>query len=154
MTQAWRHFRYARVLTWHDGDTCEVEVDSGFGASHRVAIRVFGVSAPEVSGVETQLGMMAREGARAVAPPDSACQLWTWKQSFNRYVGRVVLGDGADVAAILTSRGLTRAWDGKTARPVFEQYPVPHVAAERAEYERLLARDFQDPAGALARELS
>lgn len=159
MAQGWRSFLHARMREWHDGDTCEVEIDSGFGAYHRVAIRVYGLSAPEVSGVEAPLGVMAREVARDIAKPDSQCQLWTWRQSFTRYVGRIVLAGGADVALMLIERGFARAWDGKTKRPrhdgvvqagerheegpTFEAYPIADPLAEVAEYRRILQRDFR-----------
>lgn len=149
VAQGWRHFPHARLRDFHDGDTCEVEVDSGFGAFQRVAVRLFGLSAPEVSGAERGIGLDALRMARELAWKDGAgvdgpaVQLWTWKQSFNRYVGRIQVDGRFDMAQAILALGGARAWDGKTARPVFESFPVGDPEAEVAEYQRLLARDFR-----------
>lgn len=70
-------------------------------------------------------------------------QLWTWKQSFNRYVGRILIDERFDLARAILALGGARAWDGKTERPVFTEFPVSRPEAEVVEYERLLARDFK-----------
>lgn len=148
--QGWRHFPHARLRDFHDGDTCEVEVDSGFGAYQRVAVRVYGISAPEVSGAEKAHGLDALRLARELAWTGEAidgapCELWTWKQSFARYVGRIEIRGQRkfDLAQALLGLGGARAWDGKTERPRFDAFPVAHPDAEVAEYQRLLARDFR-----------
>lgn len=150
MAQGWRHFPHARLRSFHDGDTCEIEVDSGFGAYQRVAVRIYGLSAPEVSGKERLHGLDALRLARELAwageeidgPP---CALWTWKQSFNRYVGRIEIRGVRkfDLAQAILSLGGARAWDGKTERPTFDVFPVLDTDAEITEYQRLLARDFR-----------
>lgn len=145
----WRHFPHARLRDFHDGDTCEVDVDSGFGASHRVAVRLFGLSAPEVSGNERGMGLDAVRIARELAWTGEAvdgapCALWTWKQSFNRYVGRIEIRGqrNFDLVRAILALGGGLAWDGKTARRAFEEFPVEDCDLEVAEYERILARDF------------
>jgi len=149
MSSVWRYFPFARLRDFHDGDTCEVEVDSGFGASHRVAVRLFGLSAPEVSGAERPMGLDALRMARELAWRDGAhvdgtpVELWTWKESFNRYVGRVLVDGKFDLARAILALGGGRAWDGKTSRPEFKEFPVADHGAEVAEYERLLSRDFK-----------
>lgn len=148
----WRYFPHATLRDFHDGDTCEIEVDSGFGAYQRVAVRIFGISAPEVSGKEKGIGLDALRIARELAwsgeliegPP---CALWTWKQSFNRYVGRIqIRGQRTfDLAQAILAEGAARAWDGKAARPEFAEFPVANADVEVALYQRLLARDFRAP---------
>lgn len=150
-SQGWRHFPYALLRDFHDGDTCEVHVDQGFGGYRRVGIRIYGLSAPEVSGKEKSIGLDALRIAREVAwthdggSLEPACELWTWKQSFDRYVGRIVIAGKFDLAIGILALGGGRAWDGKTERPTFEQFPVVDVDAEVAEYQRILARDFRAP---------
>lgn len=148
--QGWRHFPFARLRDFHDGDTCEVEVDSGFGAYQRVAVRIYGISAPETKGKEKPIGLDALRIARELAwngeeidgPP---CELWTWKQSFHRYVGRIQVCGARkfDLGRAIIALGGARAWDGKTERPSFDEFPVNEPMPELAEYERLLARDFR-----------
>lgn len=160
MRTRWRHFPYARARDFHDGDTLEVEVDQGFGTYQRVAVRLYGISAPEVSGAEKPWGLRALEAARAslwgggFAQEEDLfrgkpCELWTWKQSFTRYVGCVGVYHGAsaasgttDLARSIIARGAARAWDGKTARPSFESFPVADVGPELDEYDLIRARDF------------
>lgn len=150
MAQGWRHFPFARLRDFHDGDTCEVEVDQGFDGYRRVGIRIYGLSAPEVSGKEKPIGLDALRIARELAWSGEAidgtpCELWTWKQSFNRYVGRIEIAGQRrfDLAQAILALGGARAWDGKTERPRFDALPVADPDAEVAEYQRLLARDFR-----------
>jgi endonuclease YncB( thermonuclease family) len=149
--KSWRRYKYARVVQFHDGDTCEVEIDQGFGGKMTVAVRLFGVSAPETDvEVERAIGIESREAARALlsaSPFSSSCVLWTWKMSFNRYVGRLVIEEhdapSADFARLLIANGVVRAWDVRLPRPVFTAFPAVDRAAEMAEYDRVLRRDFR-----------
>lgn len=137
MSQGWRHFPHAQVWRFYDADTLEVEVDAGFGVRCRPSVRLFGLSAPEITGAERNLGLQALAAVRQFEL--HPCQLWTWKQSFNRYVGRVVVSGAKDLARLVLMLGLGRAWDGKTDRPAF---PVTNIDDELTEYDRLLKRDY------------
>lgn len=148
----WRYFPHATLRDFHDGDTCEVEVDSGFGAYQRVQVRIYGLSAPEVSGKERGIGLDAMRIARELAwsgecMDGTPCALWTWKQSFTRYVGRIEIRGqrNFDLAKAILALGGARAWDGKTERPEFGAFPVANPDVEVAIYERILARDFRAP---------
>jgi len=150
MAQGWRHFAFARLIDMHDADTAEVSIDQGFGGYQRVAVRIYGISAPEVSGKEKPIGLDALRIARELAWAGEAidgppCMLWTWKASFARYVGRIeVVGQRRfDLAQAILVLGGARAWDGKTERPRFDAFPVADPDAEVTEYQRLLARDFR-----------
>lgn len=156
MSQGWRHYPHARLVDMHDGDTCEVRVDHGFALYHHVGVRLYGVSCPEVSGAEKPMGQEALRVARTIAwdaaersdlgIDGTACELWTWKASFGRYVGRVVLPGGVDLARAVIMAGHGYAWDGKTERRAFdpERFPMRAPALEEATaYDRLLRRDFQ-----------
>lgn len=160
MTQGWRHYPYARLCGFVDGDTCEVEVDHGFSMYHHIWVRLYGVSCPEVVGVEKPRGLAALRAARelmvlsstaiSTAGEGVACQLWTWKASFNRYVGRVVLCDAVDVAREIISMGYGHAWDGKTERRPFDavEFPLPTTPDDEARtYDHMLARDFTAKGG-------
>ncbi len=149
MTQGWRHFPHAALIGMHDGDSCEVEIDHGFGVSQRLAVRLFGISAPELTGDEKDMGAIARDGASRLAWNDSdfyavPCKVWTWKQSFARYVGRVLIGE-MDLARAIIGQGLGYAWDGKAPRRPFARsvYPMAFaIPTEVDAYDRLLELEF------------
>lgn len=156
MAQGWRHYRYARLVDFHDGDTCSVQVDHGFAMYHQVEVRLFGLSCPELTGAEKPLGQDALRIARTIAWQGAhdaevaatdgiPCELWTWRSSFSRYVGRVVLAGGTDIARAVIESGYGHAWDGKTERRPFDpsRFPMPAPAIEEAAlYDWLLRRDF------------
>ena len=152
--QGWRRYQFARLIDMVDGDTCKVEIDHGFSLAHRVSIRLYGLSCPEIIGADKLLGRDALRVARAIAWDQSVgaelltdgvpCLLWTWKASFSRYVGRVLLGGTVDVARAIILAGYGHAWDGKTERRPFDRFPLTAPALEEAAaYDRLLARDFR-----------
>lgn len=156
MSQGWRHYRHARLVDLHDGDTCSVEIDHGFGLYHHAVVRLYGVSCPEVSGEEKPMGQDALRVARTIAwdaaersdlgIDGTPCEVWTWKASFGRYVGRVVLAGGVDLARAVIESGHGHAWDGKTERRAFapDRFPLRAPAMEEVTaYERMLRRDFQ-----------
>lgn len=156
MSQIWRHYRYARLVDMHDGDTCAVEIDHGCELRQLLRVRLYGVSCPEVSGEEKPMGQDALRVARTIAwdaaersdlgIDGTPCEVWTWKASFGRYVGRVVLAGGVDLARAIITAGHGYAWDGKTERRAFapDRFPLRAPALEEvAAYERLLARDFR-----------
>lgn len=158
MSAKWWFFPNAAVLEMHDADTLTaqilttIEVDCGFHNTvrsehrHVVSIRLYGLSAPEVSGVEKPLGLDALKIAQELVGQSGAvptCELWTWKSSFNRYVGRVMIEGKYDLARAIIALGGGRAWDGRTKRPTFEAFPTANPEAECVEYDRLLARDFR-----------
>lgn len=145
MSQGWRRYEYARVMEFHDGDTCSVEIDHGFKIKQTISVRLFGVSCPETRGKERAAGALALAGAMEfLLPRPPECLLWTWKLTFTRYVGRILVHGTDDLARCLLERGLGRAWDGKTERPEFAAFPVVDTAVEVEEYERILKRDWME----------
>jgi len=143
MTQGWRRYEYARVIEFHDGDTCTVEIDHGFKVKQSISVRLFGISCPETRGKEKAAGVQALAGAMEfLLPRPPECLLWTWKMTFTRYVGRILLGGERDLARLMLESGLGQAWDGKTERLEFKEFPVADTAVEVAEYDRLLERDW------------
>lgn len=146
-SQGWRSYPYARIAQWHDGDTCSVEIDHGFGVSQKISVRVYGVSAPEVTGKERDDGMLALEFV-SKRFTGHLVNLWTWKKSFDRYVGLMVTrGDGIDIAAEILGSRLARAWDGVTARPSWTHDNNGDMVIvaddELKRYASILARDFK-----------
>ena len=108
--------RSPRIL---DGDTIEVECDTGFGSRHLVSVRLLGVDAPELDSPEgldarSQLSRLVARGAGAWPLRVRTHRLSSGVEarSFARYVGTVWTVD-ADGAA--TDVGAAMA--GKDAQP-------------------------------------
>lgn len=115
----------APALTWTfratlkraiDGDTLLVLADVGFGASMTVELRLKDINTPEIVGPERALGFAARD-ALAAKIGDQVLTIQTFKtrndtdvRSFTRWVARVWLPDGTDLAAWLVENGFAVAW--------------------------------------------
>lgn len=50
----------ARCLRVVDGDTVDLEVDLGFDILHRIRVRIFGIDAPEVTGLSKVAGLESK----------------------------------------------------------------------------------------------
>lgn len=92
-------YEYAgRVLDWHDGDTCHVEVDLGLDIDTRLTIRLMGVNAPELA---TPEGKVALAYVRSLMAADGSVWLRTVKdhrEKYGRYLAWVFLGSAMDDA--------------------------------------------------------
>ena len=151
MTQSWRHFPYCKIIHVHDGDTPDViEVDQGFGQAKRdLDVRLYGSSAPEITGREKAWGLIALDYASRWTGQE--VELWTlkdrnWKdvRTFVRYVACIVGKNGADFSLQLIEVGLAKAWDyGKEPRPIFTEFPVADPVSEVAKYRRIMEREFR-----------
>lgn len=61
-------FQYrARVKRVVDGDTIDLEMDLGFNIYHHVRVRLNGIDAPEVRGIDKDAGREATEHLRKLA---------------------------------------------------------------------------------------
>lgn len=93
------------VLSWHDGDTCRVDVDLGFGI-HATAfnLRVYGINAPELN---TDAGKLARDFAAVLCPPGSRVLIMSrgWDKYGGRFDGEITLPDGQDFARQMVAGG-------------------------------------------------
>src|SRR4051812_17700475 len=87
----------AVVHDWHDGDTCHVDLDLGFGLKLALSCRIFGINAPELS---TATGPASREYARLLCPTSTAVSITShgWDKYGGRFDGEITLPDGSDFA--------------------------------------------------------
>lgn len=74
----------AIVTEVHDGDTIKVDIDLGFGIVFYIAVRVFGINAPELS---TEAGKVSRDFARLLLPVGTPIRLFS--HSWDKYGGRI-----------------------------------------------------------------
>lgn len=81
----------ARVLDVHDGDTMNLEVDLGCNITIKMAVRLYGINAPEM---RTPEGVTSRDYVRGLLPTDREVWIRTirdTKEKYGRYLGRVFL---------------------------------------------------------------
>jgi len=103
----------ARVVNVHDGDTVTLDIDLGFDhlisgtdfdGKTRLACRIFGINAPELS---TTPGTDALDFARGLLKPGDRCQVVShgWDKYGGRFDGTITLADGRDFAATMLAAG-------------------------------------------------
>lgn len=79
----------AEVIDVHDGDTCHVRVDLGFGIQFDTRIRIDGIDTPEMTGKQKPAGIIARD-ALAKWLRLMKGRLWVKSLSWDKYGGRIV----------------------------------------------------------------
>lgn len=110
----------AIVRDWHDGDTCHVDLDLGFGfllASHdldgkpTLSLRVWGINAPELNTAE---GKAALAFVLTLCPPGTRVTVvsHSWDKYGGRFDGTITLPSGADVATGMLDSGHAVAFSG------------------------------------------
>lgn len=87
----------AIVKSIYDGDTIRVDIDCGFNVwQTNVPVRLKGINAPEVTGVERTQGLMARGWLIMQIPIGTRIVLKTEKdaqEKYGRWLGTIFLND-------------------------------------------------------------
>ena len=109
-------FEYNAIITSvHDGDTLRADMDLGFGIWIKdQPIRVYGVDTPELI---TSEGKKASEVVKALLPVGSKIVIITFKgkrEKYGRYLGKIKLPNGEDLASYLIANGLAKPYFGGT----------------------------------------
>jgi endonuclease YncB( thermonuclease family) len=117
------------VLDNHDGDTARISIDLGFDISWKVACRLHGIAARELSDLG---GREARDHLTGIIPPGTLVDVLSVK--YDKYSGRVdvvlfLSSTHTDVGAQMIRDGYAAAWDGKGAQPK-PPWPLPQPAGE------------------------
>lgn len=94
----------ATVLSVHDGDTCTLSVNLGFGVTVTYPCRIFGINAPELS---TAAGKVARDFAQTLLHPGDVVSVLShgWDKYAPRFDGAITLPDGRDFATVMLQAG-------------------------------------------------
>ena len=112
-----------RVLDWHDGDTCHMDVDLGFGfwllaynpitSKAVTSCRVYGIDTPEMT---TQAGKDARVAGMALCPGGTIVSVVShgWDKYGGRFDGSILLPDGQDYATVMIAAGHGKEYFGGT----------------------------------------
>lgn len=95
------------VRSWHDGDTCHVDLDLGFDeflmsvdpfdGKQRIRCRIYGINAPELKKQEPQ-ATEALNYAEQICPPGTFVTVTShgWDRDGGRFDGSITLPDGSD----------------------------------------------------------
>ncbi len=105
----------ATVVSVYDGDTLTVNAYPWPGMTIRTAVRVNGIDTPEIRGLceaETELAKRARDYVRATVGDHVQLSNIALGKYAGRIIADVALADGRQLAGLLISEGLGRAYDG------------------------------------------
>ncbi len=87
----------AIVSSIYDGDTIRVSLDLGFDTwIHNESIRLAGINAPEISGIERPEGIKSRDWLREKLPVGTPITVKTYrdkKEKYGRYLADIYLED-------------------------------------------------------------
>lgn len=101
------------IRSWHDGDTCHVDLDLGFGIqlTTPLSCRVFGINAAELS---TATGKDALAAALRVCPVGTPVRVLShgWDKYGGRFDGEITLPDGSDFGTQMIAAGYAVAYKG------------------------------------------
>lgn len=106
------------VRDWHDGDTCHVDLDLGFGfllntydlkAKPAISCRIYGINAPELS---TPAGKTALAYALKLCPVFTFVTVLShgWDKYGGRFDGSLTLPDGTDFGEAMIAAGQAVAY--------------------------------------------
>ena len=121
------HYR-AELIRVVDGDTVDLRVDMGFRLTTVQRFRLLGYDAPEMHGATREMGERAQAalaGLLGYWGEAAEIEIATEKgDSFGRWLCRITITGGIDVAQYLIDLGYGRPWDGKGKRPAWNPNAV------------------------------
>jgi len=114
----------AKILDWHDGDTCHADLDLGFGiilaaydlgGKPVLSCRIYGINAPELANPDGS-GKAAHAYAEGLCPPGTLVTVMShsWDKYGGRYDGEITLPDGRVFGDVMIENGMAVAYFGGT----------------------------------------
>lgn len=105
------------VLAVKDGDTVVCALDRGFDDKSRRTLRLLGIDAAELrakDSVTRERAVRAKARVLELLPVGSECTVETVAADKygDRWLARVTLADGRDLAGVLLSEGLAQPYSG------------------------------------------
>ncbi|WP_294402666.1 thermonuclease family protein [uncultured Clostridium sp.] len=98
-------YENVEIIKIIDVDTIDVGIDLGFDLWKNARIRFYGINAPEITGVEKPLGIIARDFLIKLTPVNSFIKLQTLGQDkFGRWLG-IIYKDDLNVNEYLVKEG-------------------------------------------------
>ena len=112
------------IVRWVDGDTVDVQVDLGFTVTANQRVRLAGIDTPEMhsQNVEERASAgLSRFYAQSLAPVGAVVQIATAKaradDKYGRWLAKITLPDGRDVALTMIQGGYGKPYDGGKKEP-------------------------------------
>lgn len=106
------YFYKAIVTDVHDGDTCTVDIDLGFGIwMKQQKLRFYGINTPELHGIEKEAGIKARDYVKSLLIGKQII-LETQKdksEKYGRWLATIWL-DGTNINKKLIEEGYAREY--------------------------------------------
>lgn len=106
------YFYKAKVIKVYDGDTITLDVDLGFSIRMEMRIRLYGINAPELKGMDRELGILSRDYLMNLIA-DKEVILETIKDEkgkFGRILGIIHI-DGLNVNELLIKEGYAKKYN-------------------------------------------
>lgn len=104
-----QYFYEATVGSIYDGDTVRLNIDLGFSMwIINTSVRLAGIDAPEVRGLERPEGLKSRDYLSTVIPPGSVVFIKTAKgttEKYGRYLATILLPDGTNINMLMIEMG-------------------------------------------------
>lgn len=100
----------AKVISVYDGDTITIKIDLGFKITQEMKMRLYGLNAPEIRGIERPFGITSRDKLRQLIL-NKKVQIRTFKDKqgkFGRYICEVYL-DSVNINNFMITRGFAKA---------------------------------------------
>lgn len=120
----------ARITEIIDGDTFEASVDLGFQVYFRERFRLLNYAAPEVTGTEKPLGILAKKKLEELLPIGFEVTMKSKRmEKYGRWLADVTWGDKTLTAYLIELGYGVFVVDG-AAQPKFnpsQPYPLPHA---------------------------
>ena len=85
---AWQQYRFeAEVIRVIDGDTIEVRIDIGFGATFKTRVRLARINTPELRGEDAARGQAAKKRVQELLPVGTGEKVFlqTYKDGNDKY---------------------------------------------------------------------
>ncbi len=103
----------ARVERIVDGDTIEFSVDLGFHVYFREQMRLAHYAAPEVTGIERPLGLIAKQKLEELLPAGTVVKIKSHKtEKFGRWLAEIEW-NGGTLAELLIEQGYGLRYDNR-----------------------------------------
>jgi len=97
----------AKIIKVYDGDTVTAEIDLGFKIVFTEKIRLYGINAPELKGIERTKGLVSRDRLRELilGKEVNIITLKDKKGKYGRYIATIFL-DNKNINELLVKEGL------------------------------------------------
>lgn len=127
-------FPVESIIDVHDGDTCQLLVDLGFGVKYDVDVRLEGIDTPEMKGVSKAAAIVAREELKGWLLANRL-KLRLFSKEWDKYGGRTL--GSVYVEGQRNNTAAANQLAKKVAKPYDGSKKTPWLASELKRIEAL-----------------